>query len=93
MDALKAMLKAKKEEQAAEFGGKKFIKRAELEEQRLKRLREEEETERTAKVHHCPSSGSVVLPLLLVHAAGTVLKCFCREQGGGMTPVCSICPH
>ena len=50
MDQLKALLQAKKKAAGEEFQGKKFLKRSEIEELRLKRLRDEEEQERTAKV-------------------------------------------
>jgi hypothetical protein len=50
MDSLKALLVAKKQEKAALVGDKKYVRKAELEEAKLKRLREEEEQERLAKV-------------------------------------------
>lgn len=43
MDGLKAMLKAKRKETQQQFGSKKYVRRADLEAQRLKRLHEEEE--------------------------------------------------
>eukprot|EP00887_Chlorella_sp_A99_P005915 scaffold29.g5915.t1 len=49
LESLRAMLQAKKQAAAEEFQGKKYVKRADIEEQRLKRLREEEEQERAAK--------------------------------------------
>jgi hypothetical protein len=50
MDALKALIKKKKEEKQELLGDKKQIRRSELEEARLKRLRGEEEQERQLKV-------------------------------------------
>lgn len=49
MDALKALVAAKRKATEEEFKGKKFLKRSEIEEQRLKKLREEEEKERLQK--------------------------------------------
>lgn len=50
LDSLKALLQKKKQEKQELVGDKKYIKKSELEEARLKRLREEEEQERRAKV-------------------------------------------
>ena len=50
MDSLKALVAKKKAEKQELVGDKKFVKRGELEEARLKRLREEEEQERREKV-------------------------------------------
>ncbi len=51
MDALKALLEKKRQAaQAIDTGGKKFVKHSVIEEARVKRLREEEEQERLAKV-------------------------------------------
>ncbi|BDA45542.1 Pre-mRNA-splicing factor 18 [Coccomyxa sp. Obi] len=50
MDALKALLEKKRSAvPAGKFGDQKFVKQSELEELRLKRLREEEEAERREK--------------------------------------------
>eukprot|EP00878_Enallax_costatus_P018820 GHUV01019835.1.p1 GENE.GHUV01019835.1~~GHUV01019835.1.p1 ORF type:complete len:332 (+),score=137.42 GHUV01019835.1:529-1524(+) len=49
LDSLKALLQKKKQEKQELVGDKKYIKKSELEEARLKRLREEEEQERRAK--------------------------------------------
>ncbi len=50
MDALKGLLNARKQEIKQAAGEKKFVNRAALEEHKLKRIREEEERERTEKV-------------------------------------------
>ena len=50
MDKLKALVSAKRKATEEEFGGKKFMKRGDLEEMRLKKLREEEAQENAAKV-------------------------------------------
>lgn len=44
------MLQQKKAEKQELVGDKKYVKKSELEEARLKRIREEEEAERRAKV-------------------------------------------
>lgn len=49
LDSLKALLQKKKQEKQELVGDKKYVRRAELEEARIKRLREEEEQERRAK--------------------------------------------
>lgn len=53
MDQLKKLLEKKKQEAQEEFGGQKFARAKDLEELRLKRLREEEEEDRARKVQ-CP---------------------------------------
>ena len=50
MDALKALLEKKKADANATFGARKFVSRADLEAQRLKRLREEEAAELAERV-------------------------------------------
>ena len=50
MDALKGLLNAKKQEIKQGAGENKYVNRATLEEQKLKRIREEEERERAEKV-------------------------------------------
>lgn len=50
LDALKSLLQQKKAEKQQLVGAKKYVRKSELEEARLKRLREEEEAERRAKV-------------------------------------------
>jgi hypothetical protein len=50
MDSLKALLAKKKAEKQELVGDKKSVRRGDLEEAKLKRLREEEEQERLAKV-------------------------------------------
>lgn len=50
MDKLKQLVASKRKAVEEEFGGKKFVKRGELEELRLKKLREQEEEERKQKV-------------------------------------------
>lgn len=50
MDKLKELLAAKRKAAEEEFGGKKYAKRAEIEELRLAKLRAEEAKEREAKV-------------------------------------------
>lgn len=51
MDKLKQLVASKRKATEEEFGGRKFMKREELEEMRLKKLREEEDQERQTKVH------------------------------------------
>ena len=55
MDSLKAFVAQKKKEKEEEFEGKKFVRRGEIVEKRLKRLREAEEKEIQLKV--CLPSG------------------------------------
>lgn len=62
MDALKALVAAKRKATEEEFKGKKFLKRSEIEEQRLKKLREEEEKERLQKVRVLMCSELFLLP-------------------------------
>jgi hypothetical protein len=50
LDSLKALLQKKKQEKQELVGDKKYVRKAELEEAKLKRIREEEEQERKAKV-------------------------------------------
>lgn len=51
MDALKALLEKKRSAvPVGKFGDQKYVKQSELEELRLKRLREEEEAENKEKV-------------------------------------------
>lgn len=50
MDKLKELLASKKKEVEQQFGGKKYMKRSELEELRLRKLREEEEAAKAGKV-------------------------------------------
>ena len=50
MDKLKQLVASKRKATEEEFGGKKFVKRGELEEVRVQKLREEEEQERREKV-------------------------------------------
>ena len=50
MDQLKELLASKKKEAEQQFGGKKYMKRSELEELRLRKLREEEEAAKAGKV-------------------------------------------
>jgi pre-mRNA-splicing factor 18 len=50
IDAIKSLLQQTRAEKQELVGGKKYVKKSELEEARLKRLREEEEAERRAKV-------------------------------------------
>ena len=50
LDALKSLLQQKKAEKQELVGEKKYVRKSELEEARLKRIREEEEAERRAKV-------------------------------------------
>ena len=54
MDSLKALVAKKRQEKKEEFAGKKFIRRGEIVEKRLKRLRETEEKELQGKVHTLP---------------------------------------
>jgi len=50
LDGLKALLQKKRQETQDLVGDKKYVRKSELEEAKLKRLREEEEQERRAKV-------------------------------------------
>ena len=49
MDKLKQLVATKRKATEEEFGGRKFVKQAELEELRLKKRKEEEEEERKRK--------------------------------------------
>lgn len=49
MDNLKDLISKKKKSFTEETGGRKYAKRSEIEENRLKRIREEEEAERVRK--------------------------------------------
>jgi hypothetical protein len=65
MDGLKALLAKKRQEKADLVGDKKIVRKQDLEVARLKRLREEEEQERFAKVHDVGTArawSSVELP-------------------------------
>jgi hypothetical protein len=53
MDKLKQLVASKRKTTEQEFKGKKFVKRDELEQARLQKLREEEEAERKLKVMLC----------------------------------------
>lgn len=69
LDSLKNLLQQKKAEKKELVGDKKYVRKSELEEARLKRIREEEEAERRAKV------GLVLLtPSLLPTAAATEIQ-------------------
>ncbi len=59
LDALKSLLQKKKAEKQELVGDKKYVKKSELEEARLKRIREEEEAERRAKVIQLSASPAV----------------------------------
>jgi hypothetical protein len=50
LDGLRSLLQQKKAEKQQLVGDKKYVRKSELEEARLKRIREEEEAERLAKV-------------------------------------------
>lgn len=50
MDKLKALVASKRKASEEEFKGKKYVKRSEIEELRVAKLREEERQEREAKV-------------------------------------------
>lgn len=50
MDKLKQLVATKRKATDEEFGGRKYVKRAELEDLRLQKLKDEEETEPQAKV-------------------------------------------
>ena len=52
MDSLKELIASKKQSFKDESQGKKYAKRSAIEENRLKRLREEEEQERQRKVRY-----------------------------------------
>lgn len=62
MEQLKALLEKKKKEAAEEFDGRKFVRAKDIEEARLKRLRDEEEQDRARKVttiKHCCARGCI----------------------------------
>lgn len=50
MDKLRDLVSSKRKQVSEEFQGKKYVKRSDLEEARLRKVREEEEVERTRKV-------------------------------------------
>lgn len=50
MEALRALLEEKKKSAASAFGGRGFVRQADIEGARLKRLREEEAKELSHKV-------------------------------------------
>jgi hypothetical protein len=50
MDAFRALLEEKKKAVAADFGGRRYVKQSEVEGVRLKRLRDEEQSELEHKV-------------------------------------------
>ena len=52
MDSLKALIAQKRKEKEEEFEGKKYVRRGEIEEKRLKRLRDAEEKEDMLKARH-----------------------------------------
>jgi hypothetical protein len=60
VDSLKALLQKKKQEKQELVGDKKYVRKGEIEEAKLKRIREEEEQERRAKVS-CMLSGHCAL--------------------------------
>ena len=62
MDKLKALLEAKRKTHVEDFGGQKFARAKDVEEIRLKRLREEEAAENARKVT------SVQLPRIVKHS-------------------------
>lgn len=89
MDALAAAIAKKRKSTADEFKGRKFVKRSELEEMRIRKLRDEEDSERQQRVrpmHACSSricmsafqyfSGAAakVALLSLLSAAGSSLS-------------------
>lgn len=90
LDSLKALLHNKKKEKQELVGDRKYIKKSELEEARLKRLREEEEQERRAKVclllhplsekHGWPCR---LLTMLLLHLCGRPV---CRRTAISQEP-------
>ena len=57
MDALKLMLEKKRKVAAEEFGGQKFIRRGDLEQRKIDKLREEERQEREKKAAKQSYSG------------------------------------
>lgn len=61
MEQLKALLEKKKQEAAEEFNGQKFVRAKDIEEARLKRLRDEEEEDRARKVKMSCDLGIPVL--------------------------------
>ena len=55
MEALRALLEEKKKSAAGQFGGRGYVRQADIEGARLKRLREEEVNELSHKVQHIQS--------------------------------------
>lgn len=62
LDALKSLLQQKKAEKQELVGAKKYVRKSELEEAKLKRIREEEDAERRAKVIHTLSPAVAASP-------------------------------
>lgn len=60
MNALKELLEKKRAAQTLQVGDRKYARQADLEEQRHKRLREEEQKEREEKVS-CQQQASVIV--------------------------------
>lgn len=61
MDGLKALLAKKRKAADEEFGGRKQVKRVEIEQARIKQLRTEEQDELGAKVVKQPCSAALPL--------------------------------
>lgn len=85
MDNLKQLISKKKKLFTEESGGRKYAKRSELEETRLKRLREEEEAERERKVRTCAYMRTIhkfdMMILPVGSFATTEEACYCRSEG------------
>jgi hypothetical protein len=64
MDKLKELVAAKRKAAEEEFKGKKYVKRSEIEELRIAKLREEERLEREKKVHACDKPAAPLRGLL-----------------------------
>ena len=71
MDALAAAIARKRESNQNEFKGRKFVKRAELEELRIRKLRDEEAAERQKRV----SCGATCLCTHSARASWTTALC------------------
>ncbi len=80
MDKLKALVAAKRKAAEEEFGGKKYVRRGEIEELRLAKLREEEAREREAKVGWRHWDCTVFVWLLFV---GSLTVCTAPGAGSG----------
>lgn len=93
MDALKAQIAAKRKAKEDEFGGKKFRKRGEIEEERIRQKMEEEEREAAEKV--CPIGITFPSPLESVATSSLFRAALCLSlspAGIPRTALALLCP-